>query len=48
LIRFDYPGLSEQEADQVKHALRRETDEPLSSYVTDEADGEGDTPQVTG
>jgi len=44
LIKLDYPALSEQEADQVKHGLRREVD--LEEFGTDTAEGEGGTPHV--
>jgi len=47
LIRLDYPDLSGQEADQVKHGLRRETsvlDEEASEPDSDEHQGEGETP----
>lgn len=44
LIKFDYPDLSEQQADQVKHAIRRESD--VLSHSEDPTGGEGEPPKV--
>lgn len=41
LIKFDYPALSDQQADQVKHAIRRETD---AVERAERQGGEGDPP----
>jgi len=44
LIRLDYPQLSGQQADQVKHGLRRETDVLQEEPTSNEAEGERGTP----
>lgn len=46
LIKYDYPELSDQEATQVKHVIRRETDILDSSDGGPAGVGEGEPPQV--
>lgn len=48
LIKYDYPELSEQEAEQVQHALRRETDAVQHEDTESESETteEGGTPHV--
>lgn len=48
LLRYDYPSLSDQEADQVRSALSREADPAtLLADTEDEGDGGTDTPPPT-
>jgi len=46
LIQLDYPNLSNPEADQVKHGLRRETNVLEDESSPESAEGEGEAPHT--